>query len=579
MVAHIKHQQYIGTYGYAGGELINGVFYVVDNLLELFEYHLNLIGEPSFSKTTATRDTAPFTMLMDHTMYNESAATQEHFEFESSITSLLETHEDVIFGAAPVVNAQNTTFMRDEDKQYNRTAFVNTAAFHPNAGFKQHAAPGDINTSGYSTTGYDQMGNYFVTDSMLCISALHVEFHGFYCEFDAARPMFFILNNYGRGDTAAANDLGLPVLDGSSVTHPYAYHFRAGDLEVFQTDVANMKICMRVLKTKLRRVPHNLDANQPFIDADIILVGGVVGPVAPHQVTFANNAGNQCPITPHDTAIPKTCLFVPGKAYVEQYLSDNWASAKAQGNSRGMVKRDVLRISQHLCAPVLNPDTRIECTAPLNHGSGHLPPEMRDFRLLMRNIDFSFLNAQTATLKDIVLSEFDGGIQNPATRDSLLYLPHFQTFHGDVDNNLEFSIDCYSNDGIPAFVCIFCRNTLNILQQPLITKLSIQNRTTMKKSNTFYDTDVHEMYHTTQRNTNPRANYDRVAYNRRQTILLSTEDIGVLGMNTITHYQRQKRVLYRFSGNSNLLGQVTILFVYNNRGLHIQGVQQSVVHL
>ena len=243
------------------------------------------------------------------------------------------------------------------------------------------------------------------------------------------------------------------------------------------------------------------------------------------------------------------------------------------------MKRDVLRISQHLCAPILNPDTRIGCTAPLNHGSGHLPPEMRDFRLLMRNIDFSFLGANKADLQDIVLSEFDGGIQNSATQDSLLYLPHFKSFSGTVNDNLEFSVDCYSNEGMPSFVCIFCRNSINILQQPMITKLSIQNRTTMKKSNTFYDTDVHEMYHTTQRNTNDRATYDRVAYNRRQTILLSAEDIGVLGLDTIAHYQRQKRVVYRFTGNCNLAGEITVLFVYNNRGLHIVGVQQSVVHL
>ena len=425
------------------------------------------------------------------------------------------------------------------------------------------------------------MGNYFVMDRKLHITANHVEFHKFYCEFEATRPMFFMLNNYGRGRSAAGADPGLVLVNGTSVTQPYAYHFKAGDLEYFQTDEAGnpMKICMKILKTKLRRVPHNGDPHVPFANADIRLVGGIIGGNAPHAVAFADAPGNECPIFAEDRTIPKTCLFVPGKAYVEQYLSDNWRFAREQGNSRGLVKRNVLRISQHLCAPILNPDTRIGCSAPLNHGSGHLPPEMRDFRLLMRNVDFSFLGANSAKLQDIVLSEFDGGIQNTATQESLLYLPHFQSFTGNTDDNLEFSIDCYSNDGMPSFLCIFCRNSLNIFQQPLVVKLSIQNRTTMLKSNTFYDTDIHEMYHTTQRNTHARATYDRVAYNRRQTILLSAEDIGVLGLDTIAHYQRQKRVVYRISGACNNTGAVTILFIYNNRGLHIQGVQQSVVHL
>ena len=586
MVEYIEHQQYLGTYGYTGGEFIT-VFggndtFAVPNLLELFKYHLNALGEPSYSRATAHRDTAAFTMLMDHTKY--SGGTSEYFEFETPIETLNKTHSDVEFGANPAVPAQNTTFMRNLDKEYTRTEFTEEQFFHPDAGFGAIGGHTTAGTSGYSTTGYDQMGNYFVMDDKLHITNTHVEFHNFYCEFEPTRPMFFMLNNYGRCAPHAGGDYGLPALNGSLHVEPEAFHFKAGDLEYYQRDEQHMKICMRILKENLHSVPHAGGNAVDWTDVKIGLVGGTIAGVAPFAVTFgadnhANASANRCPIGERDTRIPKTCLFVPGKAYVEQYLSNNWASAKEQGASRGLVKRDKLRISQHLCAPILNPDTRIECTAPLNYGSGHLPPEMRDFRLLMRNVDFSFLGAADARLQDIVLSEFDGGIQTSATQDSLLYLPHFQSYNGDVDANLEFSLDCYSNDGMPSFVCIFCRNSINILQQPLITKLSIQNRTTMKKSNTFYNTNVHEMYHTTQRNTNPRANYDRVAYNRRQTILLSAEDIGVLGMDTIAHYQRQKRVVYRFSGNSNLPGKITVMFVYNNRGLHIQGVQQSVVHL
>ena len=37
----------------------------------------------------------------------------------------------------------------------------------------------------------------------------------------------------------------------------------------------------------------------------------------------------------------------------------------------------------------------------------------------------------------------------------------------------------------------------------------------------------------TQRNVNPLADYDRAAYNRRQTILLSAEDIGLMGLKLL----------------------------------------------
>ena len=55
----------------------------------------------------------------------------------------------------------------------------------------------------------------------------------------------------------------------------------------------------------------------------------------------------------------------------------------AESNLLGPVFQSKKRISQHLCAPVLNPNMRIGCTAPLNFETGHLPPELRDFRLAM----------------------------------------------------------------------------------------------------------------------------------------------------------------------------------------------------
>jgi hypothetical protein len=56
------------------------------------------------------------------------------------------------------------------------------------------------------------------------------------------------------------------------------------------------------------------------------------------------------------------------------------------------------------------------------------------------------------------------------------------------------------------------------LQQPIIEELSIFNATTKKKSNTITEASVSLLYHLTQRNVHAFAEYDRVAFNRRQTI-------------------------------------------------------------
>ena len=74
------------------------------------------------------------------------------------------------------------------------------------------------------------------------------------------------------------------------------------------------------------------------------------------------------------------------------------------------------------------------------------------------------------------------------------------------------------------------------------------------------------------------ADYDRFAYNQRQTILLSSEDIGLLGLKR-SNYQSPKRVKYTFSGTLTEPGQLHVLFVYNNRGLHIDGKRLTVVNI
>ena len=100
--------------------------------------------------------------------------------------------------------------------------------------------------------------------------------------------------------------------------------------------------------------------------------------------------------------------------------------------------------------------------------------------------------------------------------------------------------------------------------------------TTMKRSNTILEADVHQLYHMTQRNVNERARYDRSAFDHRQVVLLTAEDIGVMG---IEEYQREKRAVFRFQGTLDQQAKVTALLIFNNRGLYIHGKQLSVVRL
>ena len=87
-----------------------------------------------------------------------------------------------------------------------------------------------------------------------------------------------------------------------------------------------------------------------------------------------------------------------------RFHDNNYKKLRDDSSVRGKVYRSDVKISQHLCSPVLNPDMRLQCLAPLNHASRHLPPEMRDFQLILRDVDFSFLKAETTpVLGDLVL--------------------------------------------------------------------------------------------------------------------------------------------------------------------------------
>ena len=369
-----------------------------------------------------------------------------------------------------------------------------------------------------------------------------------------------------------------------SAVYPYAYAFTSADSKSRLATIGGVDrtLSMYVPHASLMRVPHGGGAAVPFDPLDFGKVAcGVTG-----NGTLADDALNAQTANGYEQQheelhlAPKFCIFIPGKEYVEKFMRGNFDSVRSEGRSLGMVHRVRNRISQHLCAPILNPNTRLECKAPLNFESRHLPPEMRDFKLLMSDVNFDFLLAsEKPKLGDIVLSEFNGGIQQIAVAESLLYLPNFREFSARVQDDLTFTLDCYSADGVPAYMGFFCRDDDELGEQPLITSLSIENRTTSKKSNTVYKTDVHELFHLTQRNVHERSGYDHLAFNQRQTILLATEDIGILGMDSINHYQKQKSVVFRISGVCDNIGYVKVLFIFNNRGLYLQGIQQSIIQV
>jgi hypothetical protein len=212
----------------------------------------------------------------------------------------------------------------------------------------------------------------------------------------------------------------------------------------------------------------------------------------------------------------------------------------------------------------------------LNYDSRHLPPELRDFRLQFYDIDWSRLQATSTTLNELTLYEFRDGVQKVGAEENLLYLPQFREFKRAVTDGT-FNIEIFSELGSPSYFCLFCRSD-DILQQPIIKTLNIYNGTTKKKSNVVQDLSVSQLYHLTQRNVHPAAQYGKDAFRRRQTVLLSTEDIGMLGLKA-DEYQKAKRVRYVFSGTTDDPGQLYIVLVYNNRGLHIDGRRLQVVTL
>ena len=455
-------------------------------------------------------------------------------------------------------------------------------------------------TQGMPRDSQEELGNYFVvplgptvaksrlarSDPNAVGNPDHLDFRHFYWNFADNRPMFLLFNNYGWSREASRQE---GLWGNQPLPVPIAFSFNSQDAHMVLLEIAGPRhvVTMRIPYNKLERVnaagvvSYFVDAGPLNLPAKINCAwhGGTGKLVQAADVleAAAIQAGNefeQRQLSPH------MCLFVPGSRTAAEFMSDNYSAVRAQSNSRGLVHRVKNRISQHLCAPILNPDMRLGCIAPLNHDTRHLPPEMRDFVLRMTDVNFDFLQTtEPVTMNEIVLSEFNGGVQDIATSESLLYLPNFMEYQTQVSADLTFSKDCYSGTGVPAFLCIFCRSGSVIGFQPLITTLSLQNRTTMKKSDTVFETDIHELFHMTQRNVHNRSEYEHTAFNKRQTILLASEDVGIMGMDPADNYQQQKRVVIRVSGTCTHTGTVTVLFIYNNRGLYLTGVQQSVVRL
>ena len=314
------------------------------------------------------------------------------------------------------------------------------------------------------------------------------------------------------------------------------------------------------LQLKLGR-PKTVSANNgALIDvptATLTAIKAIVGTADPMEMYVL-----------HDSFCEKTQLFGGGPFQEDLALV----------RSKGAVFQSVKRISQHVCGPILNPNARIGAVAPLNYDSRHLPPELRDFRLQLYDIDWSRLQATKTTLNEITIYEFQDGIQKVGAQPNVLYLPQFRETTVPVSGNT-FDVEIFSELGAPSYFCLFCRHTnTDILQQPQIRQLSIFNSTTKKKSNVVSELSISQLYHLTQRNVHPAAQYDKHRFRRRQTILLKTEDIGLLGLDH-NQYQSAKRVKYSFSGTIDDPGQLYIIMVYNNRGLHIDGRRLQLVTL
>ena len=252
---------------------------------------------------------------------------------------------------------------------------------------------------------------------------------------------------------------------------------------------------------------------------------------------------------------------------------------------RGVINAPSYIITQSLAAPVLNSDFRGECIEPLNQMTAFLPPEMRDFNIILRDLDWRHMGPTlTTNVKRLILSEFNGGNQQVAAVPSLLSVPEFRIYTAVVQaGETAFDIELFTPMGPPSFWAVYARSdeSPNYGTQPLIVNMSMSCLTTGKKSDSIDDTGLAELYFMTQRNVHRKALYEHIAFNERQVVLLRSEDVGTMGLDPAL-YQREKRTRYRVKGAIRVLDvstTVSVILVYNNRGLQIQGKEISVQYL
>ncbi len=287
-------------------------------------------------------------------------------------------------------------------------------------------------------------------------------------------------------------------------------------------------------------------------------------------------------------AITHVLIQFDSHDFAQDFAADMFGLRDAQNQGQGFVFRSRKRVSQPMCAPVLNPNVRIQSGPPLNFDSRHLPPEMRDFDLLLRDVDFSFLpkpDNSAWELSNLRSFEFAGGNQVATAHNSLLYLPEFKLYTINTADKIAFDEIIYTSTGMPSYIALYSRHDDNAtaldysITQPRIETLNIACDTTKRKSNVITDNmGKHHLFHLTMRNVHPASSYNSTAYNKRQVVLLAAEDIGLMQLKT-TDYQSLRRVRFQFSGTCNQPGIVHIVFVYNNRGLEINGADIKVVRV
>ena len=222
--------------------------------------------------------------------------------------------------------------------------------------------------------------------------------------------------------------------------------------------------------------------------------------------------------------------------------------------------------------------------------SAFLPPELRDFQLMLGDIDWRHTSDRNykVEVKRLIFSEFNGGNQQVASIPSLLSVPEFLQHKvylkgpGTDEPTSEFDTEIFTPMGPPCFWCFFARtdDSPNFGQQPIIDNLTLTCMTTGKKSDTVQDAGKAELFFMTRRNCHKRASYSDTDFKQRQVILLRSEDVGTMGINPRL-YQREKRTRYRVQGTSHWAtdNTISIILVYNNRGLQISGKEISVQYL